>query len=176
MDLFLSALLVFGLRVADVSIGTLRTLFTVRGRKYVSATLAFFEASIFIFALSQLMQNTNHPLKMVAYAAGFAAGNFSGITIERWIGSGTILVRIIARNPILLVALREQAFGVTLSHGEGREGAVAMLFVVAPRRRERELLTLIEKVDPDAFVTIDSVNHALGGYLTATPVPTTVRK
>jgi len=116
------------------------------------------------------------PLTMFAYAAGFAVGNFCGITIERWIGSGTILVRIIAKNPVLLVGLREHAFGVTLMHGEGREGAVAMMFVVAPRRRERELMTLIEKLDPDAFVTLDSVNHALGGYLSATAMPMTVRK
>jgi uncharacterized protein YebE (UPF0316 family) len=178
MDLVLSALLIFGLRVADVSIGTLRTLFTVRGRKYVSATLAFCEASIFILALSHVMKFVNQPLTMFAYAAGFAAGNFSGITIERWIGSGTILVRIIAKNSVLLVGLRDQGFGVTVTRGEGLQGEVAMLFVVAPRRRERELMRLIEQLDPTAFVTLDAVHHALGGYLTstATTSPSSVRK
>jgi len=176
MGLFLSALLIFCLRVGDVSIGTLRMLFTVRGRKYVSASLALVESGIFIFALSRVMSGLNSPYKMLAYAMGFAVGNFSGITIERWIGSGTILARIVAKNAILLVGLRDRGFGVTIVHGEGREGGVALLFVVAPRRRERELLGLVEQLDPSAFVTLDSVHHALGGYLSSTPGPVSVRK
>jgi uncharacterized protein YebE (UPF0316 family) len=176
MELFLSALLIFALRVCDVSIGTLRTLFTVRGRKYVSASLALAESAIFIFALSRVMKDVNNPIKMIAYALGFATGNFCGITIERWIGSGTILARIVAKNAVLLVGLREQGFGVTVTQGEGREGEVALLFVVAPRRRERELLTLIEQLDPNAFVTLDAVHHALGGYLTNVRGAMSVRK
>lgn len=176
MELFLSALLIFALRVCDVSIGTLRTLFTVRGRKYVSATLALAESAIFIFALSRVMKDVNNPIKMIAYALGFATGNFCGITIERWIGSGTILARVVAKNAVLLVGLREQGFGVTVMQGEGREGDVALLFVVAPRRREKELLTLIEQLDPSAFVTLDAVHHALGGYLTNVRGAMSVRK
>ncbi len=176
MELFLSALLIFALRVCDVSIGTLRTLFTVRGRKYVSATLALAESAVFIFALSRVMKDVNNPVKMIAYALGFATGNFCGITIERWIGSGTILARIVAKNPVLLVGLREQGFGVTVMQGEGREGDVAILFVVAPRRREKELLKLTEQLDPNAFVTLDAVHHALGGYLTNVRGAMSVRK
>src|SRR5260221_2869561 len=135
MELFLSALLIFALRVTDVSIGTLRTLFTVRGRKYVSASLAFCEASVFILALSHVMKGINSPPKMFAYAAGFAVGNFCGITIERWIGSGTILARIVSNNTLLMLALREPGFGVTVIHLQGRESDVMLLLVVAPRRR-----------------------------------------
>lgn len=176
MEVFLSALLIFCLRVCDVSIGTLRMLFTVRGRKCVSSSLALVESAIFIFALSRVMRDLNSPAKLLAYAAGFAVGNFSGITIERWIGSGTILARIVAQNAVLLVGLRDRGFGVTILQGQGREGDVAILLVVAPRRRERELLELVEKLDPTAFVTLDAVHHALGGYLTSTPSPASVRK
>lgn len=175
MDLCLAALLIFSLRVCDVSIGTLRMLFTVRGRKYISATFALLESGIFIFALSKVMADLNSPVKMLAYAMGFACGNFAGITIERWIGSGTILARIVAKNAILLAGLREYGFGVTVMQGEGKEGTVCLLFVVAARRRERELLTLVEQLDPEAFVTLDAVNHALGGYLSVSS-PVSVRK
>ena len=168
MELFLSALLIFALRVCDVSIGTLRTLFTVRGRKIVSASLALAESGIFIFAFTHVMSGVNDPAKMIAYALGLRrTGNFCGITIKRWIGSGTILAPlVVTKNPVLLVGLREQGFGVTVIHGEGREGDVAILFVVAPHQREKELLTLTEQLDPNAFVTLDAVHHALGGYLT----------
>jgi uncharacterized protein YebE (UPF0316 family) len=115
---------------------------------------------------------------MVGYAAGFAAGTFAGITIEQWIGSGTILARIITRPPYqnLAQALRDAAFGVTVTQGEGREGEVVLLFVVAPRRRTNELLKIMHTHDPEAFVTIDSVNHAEGGYVTSAASAVSVRK
>src|SRR5258705_6770484 len=137
MELFLSALVIFALRVIDVSIGTVRTLFTVRGRKYISASLAFCEAGIFILALSYVMKDINSPPKMFAYAAGFAVGNFCGITIERWIGSGTILARIVADNTLLMLALRQQGFGGTLLHRQGPEGDLMLPFLVAPPRRAK---------------------------------------
>ena len=178
MSLLLPALMIFCLRVTDVSIGTLRSLYAQRGRRFLAAGLGFAESAVFILAISRIMKDVDKPLNMLAYALGFATGSFMGITIERWIGSGTILVRIIARDhiPELLAVLREHAFGATTVQGAGREGEVGIFFVVAPRRRERELLTLIQKTDPDAFVTLDAVNHAAGGYLSASRGAVSVRK
>jgi hypothetical protein len=40
-----------------------------------------------------------------------------------------------------------------------------LLFIVAPRRRGDELLKLVTSTDANAFVTVDAVDPALGGYL-----------
>jgi len=61
--------------------------------------------------------------------------------------------------------LRAAGFGVTLLTGEGREGEQEILFIVTLRRRGEELLDLIRRVDDGAFVTIDPVQKAMGGYL-----------
>lgn len=174
----LPALLIFCLRVTDVSIGTLRSLYAQRGRRFLAAALGFCESAIFILAISRIMKDVDKPLNMLAYACGFATGSFMGITIERWIASGIILVRIIARDNIdaLVAVLREHGFGATAIHGAGREGEVRLFFVVAPRKRERELLRLVQQTDPDAFVTLDAVNHAAGGYVSAARTAVSVRK
>jgi uncharacterized protein YebE (UPF0316 family) len=178
MSVLLPALLIFCLRVTDVSIGTIRVLYAQRGRRLIATALGFVESGVFILAISRIMKDVDKPLNMLAYACGFAAGNFVGITIERWIASGTILVRIIARDhmPELMAALREHGFGATAVHGSGREGEVCIFFVVAPRRRERELLQRVQQTDPDAFVTVDTVNHALGGYVSGVRGAVSVRK
>jgi uncharacterized protein YebE (UPF0316 family) len=178
MSLLLPALLIFCLRVTDVSIGTLRSLYAQRGRRGLAAALGFVESAIFILAISRIMKDVDKPLNMLAYASGFATGSFMGITIERWIASGMILVRIIARDNYqpLLAALRDRGFGVTAVAGSGRTGDVGLFFVVAPRKRERELLKLVEQTDPDAFVTLDAVNHALGGYVSGARSAVSVRK
>ena len=175
MQILLTSLLIFALRVTDVSIGTVRVLYAMRGRRYVAAGLGLFESLVFIVALSRVASFDSF-WKMLAYASGFATGNFMGITIERWIASGTILVRIVAKNAILIAGLRGAGFGVTVTQGEGKEGSVALLLVVAARKRQRELLEIVEKLDPDAFVTLDAVSHAQGGYLKFAPIPNTVRK
>ena len=175
MQVLLTSLLIFALRVTDVSIGTVRVLYAMRGRRYVAAALGLFESLVFILALSRVASFDSF-WKMLAYASGFATGNFLGITIERWIASGTVMARIVAKNAVLVAGLREAGFGVTAMQGEGLEGDVCMLVVVAPRKRQKQLLSVVEKLDPGAFVTIDSVSHAQGGFLSYAPLPTTVRK
>jgi len=170
MHLASAALLVFFLRILDVPVGTLRVMYMVRGDRAKAVPLAFVESFVWLVAISRVMKNIDSPFSMVAFAAGFAAGTLVGMTLERWIASGHILVRIIsdkADHGELLGAIRGAGFGVTVVHGQGRAGEQAILFVVALRRRGRELLDLIRRLDDDAFVTVDPVSRAIGGYLPA---------
>jgi uncharacterized protein YebE (UPF0316 family) len=169
MEALLGASLIFFLRLCDVSLGTLRSLYVVRGNRRVAVPLAFAESLVWIIAISKIMKEVTdgHYYNMIAYAAGFAAGCFVGITIEQWIASGWILVRIITRDEALTAAIRARDFGVTEVAGEGRHGEQSLLFIVAPRRRGNELLELVRVTDDKAFVTVDAVNTPMGGYLPA---------
>jgi uncharacterized protein YebE (UPF0316 family) len=170
MPVLLGALLIFLLRILDVSVGTLRVLYMVRGDRRKAVPLAFFESLIWVFAISRIMKEVDNAANMVAFAAGFAAGTFVGMTLERWIASGFVLVRVISDvgKEKLAGEVRAAGFGVTLVTGEGREGEQEILFIVAIRRRAQELLNLVRRVDDGAFVTIDPVQKAMGGYLPAT--------
>lgn len=179
MDWLPGALLVFVLRITDVSIGTLRVLFMVRGRRGPAVVLGFIESAIFIFAISQVLMGVKEdPWKMIGYAAGFATGTFVGMTLEGWIASGWILARITSRDAVAALAerLRAEHFGATMIRGEGREGGIGILFVVAPRKRGKELLKLVQEVDEDAFIVIEPVQHPVGGYVPHVAEPTSVRK
>jgi uncharacterized protein YebE (UPF0316 family) len=179
MELLLGALLIYCLRIVDVSIGTLRTLYMVRGDRLRAVPLAFCESLVWVIAISKIMAKVNeNRWLLLAYAAGFATGTFTGITIERWIASGWILARIVgvAQEHSLAKAIRDAGFGVTALKADGREREQCILFVVAPRKRGEELLSLIRSVDADAFVTIDSVQTAMGGYLPQMPTAAGVRK
>lgn len=171
MDALLGALLIFFLRLCDVSLGTLRTLYVVRGDRLKAVPLAFLESLIWVIAIAKIMKelDSGHTYNMLAYAGGYAGGCFLGITIERWIASGWILVRVITKNDALSPAIRSRDFGVTELRGEGHTSEQSLLFIVAPRRRGKELLKLVETTDSDAFVTVDSVNMAMGGYLPVAP-------
>jgi uncharacterized protein YebE (UPF0316 family) len=167
MTVALGALLIFCLRIIDVPIGTLRVMYMVRGDRLRAVPLAFLESATWIFAISRIIKHVDNPVNMVAFAGGFAAGTLVGMTVEKWIASGFVLVRVItgAGSDRLAEAVRAAGFGVTVVEAEGRGGEQAVHFIVTLRRRGRELLDLIRRVDDDAFITIDPVQRAMGGYI-----------
>lgn len=171
-------LLIFCLRICDVSIGTVRVIYTIRGNRIASASLGFIESFVWIFAISRAMAYVNNPINMVAWAGGFAAGTVLGITLERWIATGHILMRVISvdKSGSLRDALRACGVGVTAVPGEGRGGAVHVLFAVAPRKLGKAMIKTVQTVDPDAFITIDPVSQAIGGYLPGVVEASAVRK
>ena len=57
------ALLIFCLRIGDVSIGTMRTIAVVNGRVKLSVLLGFFEVIIWILAIGSVIQRiAEHPI------------------------------------------------------------------------------------------------------------------
>lgn len=171
LERLLGALLIFCLRIGDVSIGTLRTTYLVRGEWKKAVPLAFVESFVWVVAISRIIAQVKEPLNMLAYAGGFAAGTAVGMAVERWIASGSILVRIISRGTkdALAESIRAAGFGVTVLPGEGRGGEQAVLFVVTRRKRGPELVELIRSIDAQAFITVDSIQQAIGGYLPKAP-------
>ncbi len=156
--MLLSALLIFCLRVVDVSLDTIRIVFLIQARRWLAGALGLVQSFVFIFAVAQVFKDLDDPVRMVGYAMGFATGTVLGSTIERWIGMGHVIVRVIAPfdTPQVAGALRAAGFGVTVLNAEGLQGPVRLSFAVVPRRRTSEAIKLIKQVNPEAFFTIES--------------------
>jgi uncharacterized protein YebE (UPF0316 family) len=160
MSAFLSALLIFSLRVVDVSIDTVRIVFLIQGRRWLAGGLGLVQAFVFIFAVAQVLRDLDDPARMVGYAVGFATGTVLGSSIERWIGMGQAIIRVIVPfdTPQVASTLRASGFGVTVIGAEGLQGPVRVTLVVVPRRRTADAIRLIRRVNPEAFVTIESTS------------------
>lgn len=158
LPLVLSALLIFVLRIGDVSLGTLRIGFLVRGRRRLAGLFGFFESLIWLVAAAEVLSNLDSIWQFLAYAAGYATGTMMGVSIERWLAMGTSLMRIVATldTPDTAAALREAGYYVTELNAKGRDGDVRVSFTVLPRRREQAALRLINEINPQAFVTFEA--------------------
>jgi len=93
-------------------------------------------------------------------AEGFATGTVLGGTVEGWIAMGQSVLRVITpvNTPEIAPALRQAGFGVTVLNAEGRNGEVQLAFTVVPRRRNTEVLSIVHRLNPDAFVTLEDVS------------------
>ena len=160
-----TCLLIIIARIGDVSLGTVRTIMIVQGRRVVSWGLGFFEVLIWLYAVSSVMNNLNRPIYALSYAFGFATGNYVGLTVERWLSLGQQAVRIFTRSgPLMASLLRENRFGVTEFDGRGRDGPVHELFIQTRRRGIPRLVDLARQVDPDCFYVIEDVRMASTAY------------
>lgn len=161
-NLWLGALLIFALRILDVSLGTLRIGMLVRGKRTVAGVLSFFEAMTWLIAAAQVLSQLHSPVQFVAYAAGYAAGTMTGATLERWLAVGQVLMRVIVpvTAPDPQHELRQAGFTVTTLNASGRDGEVRLLFTILKRRRLKQAMKLVEQLSPGAFVTVEEVTHS----------------
>ena len=158
-------LLIFVARVADVTLQTMRIIFTSRGRRRLAPLLGFFEVLIWVVALGQLVQNLNSVTSYLGYAAGFAAGNFVGMVIEDRLAIGTLIVRSIVDigGEEVLLRLHEAGFGATVVEGHGSTGPVKIIYAVVKRKHLHKVTDIIHQVHPRAFVTIEDLRSTEAG-------------
>jgi len=159
--------LIFVARVADVSLGTIRVIFISRGLKYFAALMGFFEILIWLLAIGQIMKNLSHPACYIAYAGGFAMGNFVGIWIAEKLSLGVVLIRVVTKKDAteLVGYFKSADYGVTCVDGHGTTGQVKVVFTILPRREVRKVVDLIKKFNPKAFYTIEEVGFVGKGVL-----------
>lgn len=172
------ALLIFLARMCDVGLGTIRHAMIIRGRKHVTFLVAFFEALIWVYAVSRVVSTVQDPITSIAFALGFASGSYVGMTIEGMLKIGEQVVRIFSKNGDQIAEkLREKGFRVTVFDGTGRDGIVKLLFVQTKRRKASKVTALVRRIDPSSFIILDdirSIHLASGSSQTGAdlqPVP-----
>lgn len=156
-------------RIADVSIGTLRTISVVQGRVRLSVFLGFFEVLIWAMAVTQVIARLHEsPVLLVAYAAGFATGNAIGIALDRRLALGNAVLRLIthADGAALASLLRAHGQVVTTFAGQGRDGPVCLLYMVCARKKIPAILADARAADPDIFFVAEPVQSMRGALTT----------
>lgn len=161
-DLFsyvLIPVLIFIARICDVSIGTMRIIFVSKGNRKIAPILGFFEVLIWIIAISKIMQNLDNYINYVAYAAGFATGNFVGMIIEEKLAMGIQMIRVFTNeNGMDLVkTLNNNGFGATTIEAHGAKEKVHLVYSIVHRNELEKVLDVINEFNPRAFFTIEDV-------------------
>ncbi len=158
-------LLIFMARICDVTIGTVRIIFVTRGRKLLAPLIGFFEILIWLLAIGKVMQNLNNIFCYIAYAGGFAAGNFIGIYIEEKMAMGTLVVHIVTGKDAseLIENLRNSGYGITSMPAEGRAGRVHVIYTVIKRGDLKDVVATIKKFNPKAFYSVEDVRFVKEG-------------
>ncbi|MCF7822615.1 MAG: DUF2179 domain-containing protein [Candidatus Marinimicrobia bacterium] len=162
--------LIFLARILDVTLGTIRILFISRGIKTLAALLGFFEVFIWLVVISGMMRGLNSPFYYIFYAAGFAAGNYVGITLERRLHIGKIALRVILseNSDALIKYFQKKGYGITIVDAEGARGPVKILYSILERKNLDSLISEVKRFNPKAFYSVEDVKTVSEGNFPVT--------
>jgi uncharacterized protein YebE (UPF0316 family) len=166
-DALLGALAIFGLRVFNNAISTIRVVLITRDKRFWSAVLGFIEALTFAVVIANVVKDLSNVLNMLAYCGGYAIGGYVGMALDARFVTSYVVAIIITKTHghEIALALRKIGFGVTEAQGEGRDGQVTVLRSVTARRDLRQLSEVVYQIQPDAFVSVVEAKHIQHGWL-----------
>lgn len=99
------------------------------------------------------MRNLGNAASYIAYAAGFAAGNYIGLIIEERLAIGLVAIRIFVIHgaDVIVKKVHEAGYGVTKLCGEGSEGAVDIVYSIVQRKDLKKTKGSLMKLIPELF-------------------------
>ncbi len=162
-----NAVLIFGLRLVDVSIGTVRLMMIGRGQRTIAPVLGFVEITIWVVAISSVITNLDNIVYIIAYSGGFAAGTLIGMWIEDKLSVGQVRISVfsLTQGSIIAQKLRESDYGVTELTGNGQSGSVDLITTIIPRRDTKKVFGVVNQMDPQSFVVVDDMRLVERGHM-----------
>lgn len=160
----LPVMIFFG-RICDVTLGTLRIIYVSKGERKKAPVVGFFEVFIWVVIISQIFSHANDLIAYLAYAGGYAAGNYVGILVENKIAFGYQLIRVYTKGSGagLTKELNRNGFGSTYLKGAGAVSEVDIVETVVNRKAEKKVIRIINEFDPDAFFLVEDIRSKQKG-------------
>jgi uncharacterized protein YebE (UPF0316 family) len=147
----------------------LRIIFVSKGKRNIAPILGFFEVLIWITAISKIMQNLDNYINYIAYAAGFATGNFVGMIIEEKLAMGIQMIRIFAyeRGSELVNTLNGNGYGTTVVDAHGARENIHLIYTIVQRNELASVLEVIHAFNPKVFYTVEDVKSVNEGIFSS---------
>lgn len=153
---------IFCSRVADVSLGTMRSVLAAKGQRKIVPFIGFFEVIVWLFAVSQILKNLTNIWGYLAWAGGYSVGIYVGLLLEEKLAIGNQVIRIITQNKSeeFLRILTERGIGYTVLDGQGARGPVNLIFTIVKRKEVGNIIELLQGLQPNAFYSVEDVKSA----------------
>ena len=170
MELFLLCLKIFFARILDVSLGTLRTMITVKGKILYASMVGFVEIFVWFLVVKEALNTDQTSIWIaISYSLGFATGTFIGGILSQKLITGNLSVQIITNKayPDMVNTLRNEGYGVTVMDVEGKntEEEKYMLFIEINNKSLNHLQHLVKKIDNDAFIVVNETKYVQNGFI-----------
>ncbi len=161
-------IMIFFLKMIEVSVAVVRIILITRGQKLIGSFLSFFELLLWLFLVTTVLIGiTEDPIKALVYAAGFAVGQFIGTVIESKIALGNVRVEAIVirdHEDSLATILRDKGYAITTIKAQGMVLPRSILLFYVPRKRLSLLVKELKIYQKNVVITVEDIKPIYGGY------------
>lgn len=164
--MFFLCLKVFLARIMDVTLGTIRTMFTVKGKRLIASLIGFIEVLIWFLVVREALSTDDKSIFIaISYALGFATGTYIGGFLANILIKGKISVQVFTENNEIVDIIRDAGYAVTVIDCKGyNTSSKYMLYISVDKKKEQELRRMIKKIDEKAFIVENETNYVENGY------------
>ena len=169
MSILFLCIKIFLVRIVDVTLGTLRTIITVKDKIFLASVIGFFEVLVwFLIAKEALDTASDSILIGVFYALGFACGTYIGGKLSRRFVKGNLTVQVITSKATdeWLRTLRENGFAVSVMDiGQKDDDPDKYMFFMEINKNDFDRLhRLIKRFDKNAFIVVNESKVVINVY------------
>ena len=168
MEILILCIKIFFVRIIDVSLGTFRTIITVKGKAIYASLIGFIEVFVWFLIVREALNTDIKSIWIaVSYSLGFATGTYIGSILSNKFIEGNLHIQIITSKYNLVNAIRENGYGVSVINVEGKDnnGEKYMLFIEIKDKSLKNLRSISKSVDKNCFFVVSETKYALNGYI-----------
>lgn len=165
MKTILMCLEVFFARMIDVSIGSVRTIFLVKGKNLLACVFSFIEILIWFYVAREVLTTRDvNILVVVSYAGGYAFGTYVGGLINKYFVKGDLTAFVVTslENKTMIEALKTAGYGVSVISMEENK---LILLLEFKKKNLKKLKSIIQSIDEKAFLVVNESFQVENGYI-----------
>lgn len=167
MALFSMCVKIFFARLIDVSLGTFRTINTVKGRDLAASLIGIVEITVWFLVVKEALNTDNNSIWIVfSYALGFSVGTYIGGKISKIFIKSNLEVQVVLsnKNDKIVEKIREEGYGVTVIEVKGNNDSKYMLYIQIRNNSLEKLKNIVRKLDNKAFIVVNDTKYVENGY------------
>lgn len=158
---------IFFVRIIDVSLGTVRTIMSVKNKNLTASLIGFVEITVWFLVVKEALNTDENSIFIVlSYAAGFSTGTYIGGLISSKYINGYMTVHVITKNKDLIGILRRKGYGVSEIDVRGKDNEQRILLLIQINNNNLNTLKqIINKNDEKAFIIINETKYVQNGFI-----------
>lgn len=166
MTTLLLCLKIFFARLIDVSLGTIRTVYTVKNKHFIASLIGLIEVIVWFLVVQEALNSTSNSFFIAfSYSIGFAVGTYIGgilsnILINSKLGLQVILSK---KNNQIIDTIKKAGYAVSIINLISDDNK-NMLYIQVDSKKYHNLIKLINKLDEKAFIVVQETKVVYNGY------------
>ncbi len=156
---------IFFARIIDVSLGTIRTYITIKGKTLIAAIIAFIEVTIWFVVVKEAIAADTNFFIVISYASGYTVGTMLGTYISKTFIKGLIRVEIITSQATKknIEFIKKAGYGVSVI--SLKNSNKDLLLIEAQNKELKKIKRIVKDIDESAFVVVNESKLVYNGFI-----------